>query len=102
NFSNALKIAYGGEVIVHDQFGTATWTHPLQVEIDITSSRLEYYDRPAALPNVELSTLEEDLQRRDFTINAMASRPNTKQYGKIVDPTQGHTDLQNKKMTVLQ
>src|SRR5699024_107334 len=37
NFSNALKKLYGGEVIVHDQFGTATWTHPLHVEIDITS-----------------------------------------------------------------
>lgn len=101
NFSNALKIAYGGEVIVHDQFGTATWTHPLHVEIDITSSRLEYYDRPAALPNVELSTLEEDLQRRDFTINAMAIRLNTKQFGKIVDPFQGQADLQHKRIKVL-
>src|SRR5699024_3843514 len=101
DFSKALKQTYGGEIIIHDQFGTATWTHPLHVEIDITSSRLEYYDRPAALPSVELSTLEEDLQRRDFTINAMAIRLNTKQFGKIVDPFQGQTDLQNKKIKVL-
>src|SRR5699024_9206712 len=78
-----------------------TWTHPLQVEIDITSSRLEYYDRPAALPNVELSTLEEDLQRRAFTINAMAIRLNTKQFGKIVDPFLGQADLQHKRIKVL-
>ena len=100
-FAKELKEDYGGEVIEHDSFGTATWIHPSELVIDITSSRLEYYDRPASLPDVERSTLEEDLQRRDFTINAMAIRLNHDMFGELIDPFGGQEDLHGKTIKVL-
>ena len=62
----------GGRVRVHDRFKTAT----LEIDgthFDLTSARRERYPRPGALPEVELgASLAEDLDRRDFTINAIA------------------------------
>lgn len=100
-FAQGLQEDYGGEILTHDSFGTATWTHPTGLLIDITSSRLEYYERPASLPDVELSTLAEDLYRRDFTINAMALRLSREAFGELIDPFGGREDLQNKTIKVL-
>jgi tRNA nucleotidyltransferase (CCA-adding enzyme) len=62
----------GGEVLVHDRFGTATVSTP-KTTFDLAGARRERYERPGALPEVELgATLREDLERRDFTINAIA------------------------------
>ncbi|HLR42582.1 MAG TPA: CBS domain-containing protein, partial [Pseudogracilibacillus sp.] len=100
-FAKQLQADYGGEVVIHESFGTATWEHPEGFSIDVTTSRLEYYDRPASLPDVETSTLDEDLQRRDFTINAMAICLTDKKFGKLVDPFRGQQDLLDKKITIL-
>jgi tRNA nucleotidyltransferase (CCA-adding enzyme) len=62
----------GGDVIVHDRFGTATVTAP-EATFDLAGARRERYARPGALPDVELgASLAEDLARRDFTVNAIA------------------------------
>jgi len=62
----------GGQVTVHERFGTAT-VRTGDFAFDLAGARRETYDRPGALPTVELgATLEEDLARRDFTVNAMA------------------------------
>lgn len=100
-FAKNLQEEYGGEVLEHESFGTATWLHPSELSIDLTSSRLEYYERPASLPNVETSTLEEDLQRRDFTINAMAIRLNVDTFGELIDPFGGREDIREEKIKVL-
>lgn len=100
-FAKQLQANFGGEVVVHENFGTATWEHPSNHQIDVTSARLEYYDRPASLPDVETSTLREDLYRRDFTINAMAIRLNSEAFGQVVDPFRGQMHLQEKKVSVL-
>lgn len=100
-FAKQLQADYGGQVVIHESFGTATWEHPDNFSIDVTTSRLEYYDRPASLPDVETSTLDEDLQRRDFTINAMAICLTDKKFGKLVDPFRGQQDLLDKKITIL-
>src|SRR5699024_10372717 len=50
-FAKKLHEAYGGKLTTHEQFGTATWKHPSSLEIDIATSRLEYYARPASLPD---------------------------------------------------
>src|SRR5699024_280808 len=71
------------------------------IMIDITSSRLEYYERPAALPDVEISTLNEDLQRRDFTMNAMGIYLTGDRFGELVDPFYGAKDLQAGKIRIL-
>ncbi|HLS06457.1 MAG TPA: CBS domain-containing protein, partial [Bacillota bacterium] len=100
-FAKQLQQTYGGEIITHEEFGTATWRHPAEQSIDIASSRLEYYKQPASLPDVERSTLKEDLQRRDFTMNAMAICLNNDQFGTVVDPFFGQKDLLGKKVKVL-
>jgi len=66
-----LAAALGGSLVVHEAFGTAS------VEVgghvyDLAAARAESYARPGALPDVGPGTLEEDLLRRDFTVNAIA------------------------------
>lgn len=101
SFARALQATYGGKLTVHEQFGTATWQSEDEIEVDIATSRLEYYDEPAALPDVESSTLREDLHRRDFTINAMAVYLNEDRFGDIVDPFSGQDDLFKRTIRVL-
>ena len=61
----------GEDAVVHDRFGTATAVG----EINIAASRRERYERPGALPEVELGVpLREDLARRDFSVNTLAVR----------------------------
>jgi tRNA nucleotidyltransferase (CCA-adding enzyme) len=69
----ALARRLGGRVIAHERFGTATVELPDGTTFDVTSARRERYARPGLLPEVELgATLREDLERRDFTVNAIA------------------------------
>jgi tRNA nucleotidyltransferase (CCA-adding enzyme) len=64
----------GGEILVHDRFGTAT-VRGAGVAFDLAGARRETYVRPGALPDVELGApLEDDLARRDFTVNTFALR----------------------------
>jgi tRNA nucleotidyltransferase (CCA-adding enzyme) len=67
----ALARSLGGSVTVHDRFGTSTVLLD-GYEYDIARARRETYARPGALPDVEPAPLAEDLERRDFTVNAMA------------------------------
>lgn len=99
--ARAVQEKHGGEVLEHEAFRTATWTHPSGLSIDMTSSRLEYYEQPAALPEVEKSVLEDDLQRRDFTINAMAIKLNAEHFGELIDPFGGQQDLQRQAIKIL-
>jgi tRNA nucleotidyltransferase (CCA-adding enzyme) len=67
----ALARSLGGDVVVHEPFGTATasgsgW------RVDLAMARRERYASPGALPEVEPASIEEDLARRDFTVNAIA------------------------------
>ncbi len=62
----------GGRVTAHERFGTATVAAP-EATLDLAAARRERYPAPGALPEVELgATLREDLERRDFTVNAIA------------------------------
>lgn len=100
-FAKYLADRYGGEVKIHETFGTATWHHPDGTKIDITTSRFEYYEHPAALPTVEHSNLREDLSRRDFTINAMAIQINKTSFGEIIDFFNGREHLAKRTITIL-
>lgn len=100
-FAKFLTKKYGGEVKIHESFGTSTWQHPNGTKIDITSSRFEYYEHPAALPTVEHSNLREDLYRRDFTINAMAIQLNEQSFGEIIDFFNGREHLAKKTIKIL-
>lgn len=101
NFANTLAAKIGGDVRAHEKFGTATWKHPSGLKIDITSARTEYYDYPAALPTVVMSSLKEDLFRRDFTINAMAIQLNKGQFGQLIDFFHGYDDILQRKLRIL-
>ncbi|QKS70820.1 CBS domain-containing protein [Paenalkalicoccus suaedae] len=100
-FAHSLKETYGGRVRFHEAFRTATWEHPEGVAIDITSARVEYYDFPAALPKVTLSSLREDMYRRDFTINTLAVSLNKNVFGELIDHFQGLADIRKKTLRVL-
>jgi len=67
----AVARRLGEEAVLHDRFGTATAVG----EVNVAASRRERYERPGALPEVELGVpLREDLARRDFSVNALAVR----------------------------
>ena len=64
----------GGHVVAHERFGTATVRAPA-ASFDVVSARTESYERPGALPDVRPgASIEEDLRRRDFAVNAIALR----------------------------
>jgi tRNA nucleotidyltransferase (CCA-adding enzyme) len=85
----------------HARFGTAQLAFPDNFRIDIATARLEYYERPAALPSVERSSLKLDLYRRDFTINSLAIRINPRGFGEIVDFFGGQKDIKDKTIRVI-
>lgn len=74
-----------------------------KVEIDFASTRQEFYPRRGHLPVVVRigCTLEEDVYRRDFTINSLALSLNERNFGEIIDYVGGVEDLKNKKLKVL-
>jgi tRNA nucleotidyltransferase (CCA-adding enzyme) len=69
--ARTLAERLGGEVVAHGRFGTATVRAGGRA-VDLATARRERYPRPGALPEVEPAGLEEDLRRRDFTVNALA------------------------------
>lgn len=100
-FADALARRLGGRVRIHKKFKTAVVKLPDGRKIDVATARLEYYDYPAALPTVELSSLKLDLYRRDFSINALAIDVNPETFGTLVDFFNGQNDLKDKKLRVL-
>lgn len=67
-----LARALGGEVLLHERFGTATVTTEDGCRFDLARTRTESYAEPGALPEVRFAPLGEDLARRDVTVNALA------------------------------
>ncbi len=88
------------KIIKNPEFHTAKLlTH--STEMDLASTRTEYYEQPAALPTVTSGSLREDLFRRDFTINAMALSLEPKRFGTVIDYYHGYDDLKHQKIRIL-
>lgn len=100
-FAETLAKAHGCRVKSHHKFGTAVIVFPDGFKIDVASTRLEFYSSPGALPTVERSSLKMDLYRRDFTINTLAIRLNSKDFGVLVDYFSAQRDLHEKVIRVL-
>jgi len=99
--ARALGKNCGGSVRVHPKFGTATVAFPDGRQVDVATARVEFYQYPAAMPQIEASSLHQDLYRRDFTINAMAVSLNKKDFGEIIDFFGGREDLDGGLIRVL-
>jgi tRNA nucleotidyltransferase (CCA-adding enzyme) len=100
-FAGMLVKLTGGRMKTHQKFGTAVVVLPNGLKIDIATSRLEYYESPAALPTIELSSIKKDLYRRDFTVNTLAVRLNRKRYGELIDFFGGLRDIKEKTIRAL-
>jgi tRNA nucleotidyltransferase (CCA-adding enzyme) len=91
-----LAEALGGEPAVHDRFGTATVEAGGHV-YDLATARAETYARPGALPDVRSGTVDEDVRRRDFTVNAIAVALD----GRVVAAPEAFEDLDARVLRVL-
>lgn len=114
--ANELVRQFGGKLVVHQSFGTAVWHldskswsavfpqvsgEPTLHIVDFITARREVYHAPAALPTVTPSNIDDDLARRDFTINTMAIRLDGSAWGDLFDPFNGRQDLQERTLRVL-
>ncbi|HIQ02474.1 MAG TPA: CBS domain-containing protein [Anaerolineales bacterium] len=107
----------GGRVVAHDRFGTAKWILNNRVwqgvaggppppekaisSVDFATARTEFYTHPTALPEVERSSIKQDLHRRDFTINTLAIRLDPPYWGQLLDFYGGEADLRDGIIRVL-
>ena len=112
--ANRLRDENGGRVVSHYRFGTAKWilTDPIPfspapentaqlASLDFVTARTEFYQHPSALPEVEQSSIRQDLHRRDFTINTLALRLNPDRFGELLDFYGGQNDLEDRLIRVL-
>lgn len=100
-FARLVADRYGAGLAVFERFATARLAFPDGLKIDIATTRRESYAQPALLPTVQPASIEEDLFRRDFTINALAVQLNPQQFGRMLDPSGGQSDLRARTLRVL-
>jgi tRNA nucleotidyltransferase (CCA-adding enzyme) len=105
--AKALQKAYpAARLEVHGAFQTAAllWHKDATLDslaVDIATARTEFYPYPAANPEVEASSIRQDLYRRDFTINALALRLSAPRSGELLDFFGGMLDLRSRLVRVL-
>jgi len=113
-----LAADLGGRVRAHKRFGTAKWLlsqrvwrqvadhvpdpdNGLPPSVDFVTARTEFYTHPTALPQVERSSIRQDLHRRDFTINTLAVSLDPDHWGELLDFYGGEVDLHDGVIRVL-
>lgn len=101
--AQAAAKALRARMTAHEQFGTAALhlRAGATTRVDVATCRRETYARPAAYPKVVPGALEDDLFRRDFTINAMAVALAPGRFGALIDPFGGAEDLRGKRLRIL-
>lgn len=93
NLASRLCERMGGEYVAHERFGTATYRRDDGLVVDIAGTRTESYPQPGALPQVRPASLEQDLGRRDFTVNAMAVALWAERLGEMIEFEGAKSDL---------
>jgi len=100
-FARLVADRYGAGLAVFERFATSRLVFQDGLKIDIATTRREFYAQPAVLPTVQPASIEEDLYRRDFTINAIAVQLNPRHFGRVLDPYGGQRDLRARTIRVL-
>ncbi len=100
-FAHEFAERYGGRVRDHRKFETAVIILPDGFKVDVATARMEYYEAPGAPPIVETSSLKLDLYRRDFTINTLAVKINSRHFGTLIDYFGAQKDLKDRILRVL-
>ncbi|MBN1230746.1 MAG: CCA tRNA nucleotidyltransferase [Anaerolineales bacterium] len=108
-----LVARYGGKTIHHPHFGTSKWIFDSKMTVeffgesaqpeglDFVRARAEWYQYPGALPTTRPGSIDEDLKRRDFSINTLAIRLDGEYFGELVDICGGLEDLEKGEISVL-
>jgi len=91
----ARKLKVKSKITVFKNFGTAMFRYN-GYDIEFVGTRKESYNKSSRNPVVSPGTLDDDLNRRDFTINALGISLNRKSWGDLLDKFNGITDLENK------
>jgi tRNA nucleotidyltransferase (CCA-adding enzyme) len=97
--ASSLASELGGTFLRHEQFGTASVDFAAG-RVDLVTARREQYAHPGALPTVTPGSIDDDLRRRDFTINALALEVPARE-PRLLDPTRGLDDLRDGLIRVL-
>lgn len=100
-FARLVADRFRAGLAVFERFATARLEFPDGLKLDIATTRRESYAQPAVLPTVQPASIEEDLYRRDFTINAIAMQLNSGQFGRLLDVYRGERDLRARTIRVL-
>lgn len=100
-FAEEFASKRGVEVKTHQRFKTAILIFPDGFKVDVATARLEYYERPGALPTVQASSLKLDLYRRDFVLNTLAIALNPPRFGELIDFFGAQKDIKEKTIRVL-
>ena len=100
SLARQLAKGRGGKLVTHPRFGTATFRQGA-FSLDLVTARSETYAEPGALPTVKPGNIQDDLFRRDFSINAMAASIDPARFGDLVDPYGGKSDLDRHLVRVL-
>ncbi len=100
DLARELAHALGAEIRIHERFLTAELSVGDE-RIDVVTARCERYPEPGALPEVEAGTLQQDLERRDFSVNAMALGLWPDPSAELVDPFGGRSDLAAGELRIL-
>ena len=95
DFATKLGERLHTKVAVYKSFGTAMLVYD-GLDVEFVGARKESYRRDSRKPIVEDGTLQDDQNRRDFTINAMAYSLNSETYGQLLDPFDGLADIENR------
>jgi len=100
DLADLLASTLGGEVTSRSQFGTAK-LNAKGFETDLITARQETYSLPGALPDVAPATIEEDMARRDFTLNTLAADLSPGSFGDLIDLQNGGEDLEQGSLRIL-
>jgi tRNA nucleotidyltransferase (CCA-adding enzyme) len=100
-FAMKLSEELDARIDSYEKFKTAVIILENGQHIDVASARTEYYEKPAALPDVEMGSIKQDMARRDFTINTLVLSLNKNDFGSILDFFGGRKDIAAKRIKVL-